>query len=155
MACILWIDNDRTFLMPFVSRLEHAGHTVIRAHTISGGEFHLNHQEETLGADGMWDLVLIDIMMAMQDKALGDRYSAEATHNGRRTGVVFYEINRERIASLGAVVAFLTMREDEDLKGELSVLGIPAENVRHKMDVSDTRDFQEWIEGLIQEKRLR
>ncbi len=150
MANILWMDNDRTYLLPFISRLEGAGHTVIRAYTVAEAEWCLARPEEKLPEHTSWNLILIDLMMPIrQEKALGDRYSAEITKKGRCTGVVFYKYNEQRIDELGAIAAFLTMREDEELDEEVEALGLPPENFRHKMAVADTKDFLAWINTLL------
>jgi len=150
MANILWIDNDRVFLNPFVSRLKRANHTPVHVRTVQEGEEYLNSPEKALGPAGGWHLVLIDVMMSVPPTAeTCEAYSAEATRQGRRAGVVFYERNRARIAELGAVAAFPTMRGDDDIRQELIDLGVPHANIVYKMDLPDTREFLAWVEGLL------
>jgi CheY-like chemotaxis protein len=154
MANILWIDNDRTMLLPFVARLESVGHTVIRAFSIPDAEYHLNHPEERLGEKELWGLIIIDIMMSVRrDEALGGRYSADATKNGKRTGVIFFANNKDRIAQLKTVTAFLTMSKDPEVVNNLLSLGVPQDNIMYKMNVADTRDFLVWVEELLAQGR--
>ncbi len=154
MANILWLDNDRTFLMPFVSRLEFAGHTVIQTYTVFEAERYLMCPDEGLGADRSWDLVIIDVMMPVKpDGSKNQRYGKEETANGHRTGVVFYEYNGELILGQGAIAAALTMRDDPKIRAELAAVGLPAENFMHKMAVADTRDFLAWVEELLAQRK--
>jgi CheY-like chemotaxis protein len=145
MANILWMDNDRTFTMPFAMRLELAGHTVVRAHTVQEAEQNLK-----LPKDGVWNLILIDIMMnAKQDETLGNRYSEEITRSGRRTGIVFYELNKAEIIRIGSAVGILSMRNDQEIMNKLESLEIPKNNIKHKMELADARDFGEWVDKLL------
>ncbi len=150
MANILWMDGDRTFISPFINRLELQGHTVKQAFTIREAEDLLADPKEALGAEGSWDLVLMDVMMSVKPDGNEDRrYSKEKTKAGQRTGVIFYESNRKRIAELGAVAAFLTMRNDREFKDELVDLGVPTDVIMHKMHLADTRDFARWVAALL------
>jgi CheY-like chemotaxis protein len=150
MANILWMDNDRTFLMPFISRLEGAGHKVVQAFTIQEAEQYLSFPHNKLGQGNTWHFVLIDIMMPIkQDQTVSSRYSAEITDKGKRAGVVFFSYNRNRIIELNAVPAFLSMRKDSNVQKDLIALGVPPANIKYKMDVSDTRDFLNWVDTLL------
>ena len=150
MSNILWMDNDRTYLMPFITRLQFAGHSVVQAYTIGEAEHYLKDPKEKLTAGNLWDLIIIDIMMSVKGAGISDeRYSAEITGKGRRAGLVFFTNNREAIANSGAAVAFLTMRDDEEVKTEAAALGVPAENLMYKMDVADTREFLQWVEKVL------
>lgn len=150
MANILWMDNDRTFLMPFVLRLEAANHNVVRVESVFEAEYLLTHPNESLGTSSSWDLVLIDIMMNVRRRDVKDqRYSREATEKGHRTGVVFFEYNKDIIHQQKAKVAALSMRNDQKVRDELVALGFPSGNIMHKMKVSDTRDFEAWVKKML------
>ena len=147
MANILWIDNDRIFLTPFVERLKKAGYKPVRAYTVSDAERLLKENDK-------WDLVIIDPMMNISEEEEKD-YPPSRTDGGLKVGVIFYERNRQRIQEIGAKAVVLTMRYDDEIIREFEGLGIPVEMIKYKMDVSDTADFLEWVKKMLGEKAVK
>ena len=142
MAKILWMDNDRTFLWPHEARLKGEGHQVIRAYSVSEAETLLRDKDD-------WNLVIIDVMMNISKEEEKD-YPPSRTDSGHNAGFVFYERNKSRIKKIGATAIVLTMRGDSQVVTGFKALEMSDEEIRYKIDVSDTADFIEWINKCLE-----
>ncbi len=141
MAKILWMDNDRTYLWPHVTRLKASGYEVVRVYCVSEAEKLLNDEDD-------WDLVIIDPMMNVGEKEEMD-YPPSDTDSGLKAGVIFYKRTKSRIEEIGAKAVVFTLRDDQEIIQNFVKLKLPEQNIKYKMDASDTAEFLAWIEGFM------
>ena len=78
---ILWIDNDREYIEPYVEDIRDFGHSVKRLYSPEAGLDHLidNHSR--------YDLILIDVMMPSADP----RFMEPEAQEGKRSGIILIE----------------------------------------------------------------
>ncbi|MCL4529064.1 MAG: response regulator [Chloroflexi bacterium] len=101
---ILYADDDRWFIQPFVEVLEDYGYKVIQATT--GSEVIGMFSKEKI------DLLILDILMPAGE-GLAD------TDHGRRTGVRVAEILRREMKSKVPII-YLTVVSDQDLLNRIN-----------------------------------
>ena len=138
---ILWIDNDRAFLLPFVEEIRDAGYEVDVAGNVSSGS-------ELLRTGG-YALVILDVMIPTRSEDEEREYSAEETDLGYRTGLVFYRRHREFLLQQRIPVLVLTVRLDSSIRKEFAAAGLPSDCFATKYALSDPVALAAKMQSMI------
>jgi CheY-like chemotaxis protein len=90
---IVFIDDERTFLLPYELELENAGFDVVRIYDIDDADRYLDAEAETI------DCVILDIMMPP-----GSLLREEDTQGGLATGERYLERLRTKFPSIPIII---------------------------------------------------
>jgi len=137
---VLWLDNDRAYLLPFVEELEDQGFSVSVVETAAEAEERLNAEQ--------FDYVIIDIMVPTKTEEEEAIYTREATNRGYRTGVVFWRRVGKQLLEQNVGVLIFTVRLDRNIREELASEGLPRQNFATKYQLSDTAAFVDRLRSL-------
>jgi CheY-like chemotaxis protein len=138
---ILWIDNDIPYLRPYVRALKNRGDEV---EVVAS----LGEAEKLLNLKG-FDLIIIDVMVPTQTEDEVKNYPIDKSDFGHKTGLIFYNRIRERLANKLPAVAVMTVRLDQDIKDEFVLNGLKAENFLTKYSVRDVSRFLKKIDSIL------
>jgi CheY-like chemotaxis protein len=138
---ILWIDNDPAYLSPFKKALELLGYEVAIVTTVSDAE--------NVVKDGSYDLVILDVMIPMTEKD-EEAYSPTLTDFGYKTGLVFYNRNRDLLLARSLPVMVLTVRLDQGVVDEFVEAGLPRQCFATKYELRDVESFLGKIRSSIE-----
>jgi DNA-binding response OmpR family regulator len=130
---ILWLDNDRGMIVPYVDALTERGHRVFVAGTLSEAE------DALCGTSP--DIVVIDVMIPTFSEEEEQLYDPILTDVGFKSGKVFYERMRQRLDETRSRVLMLTAREDAEIMKELADVGLSDEQIATKSDLRRVSDF--------------
>lgn len=103
MTKILFVDDEKRWVTPYMDELRSLGFDVHYEATVDGAMGFLSNNGDQIS------LLILDIMMPH-----GKILRPEATQDGLRTGVHFYEQVRERMPDLPVII--LTNVSDEDVR---------------------------------------
>ena len=137
---VLWLDNDRSYLMPFVEELEDQGFSVIVAETAIEAEGRLKGEA--------FDYVIVDVMVPTKTVDEEVIYPKEETKRGYNTGVVFWRRVGKKIIEQGVGVLIMTQRLDQSIRDELTSAGVPGQNFARKFQLSDPATLVERLNSL-------
>jgi hypothetical protein len=141
MTKILWLDNDRTFLLPFVALLHNELFDVIRVYNVL--------EAEKLLQDGTkWKLIIIDCMLSIgEDEEL--KYPPSVTDSGHVAGLIFFKRNKEFIRKIEAEACVFSIREDKTIINRFIEEGLKKENYLSKVDGADAIVFLKWVKNIL------
>jgi hypothetical protein len=126
---VLWLDNDRAYLQPYVDELIDQDFIVVAVETALEAEQQLQSTS--------FDFVIIDVMVPTRSDEEESLFSPTETNCGYRTGAVFWHRNRDRFVQGRMGVLVLTLRLDEQIRDELAKDGLPRGNFATKYELSD------------------
>lgn len=137
---ILWIEDDN---LPAVREaITDEGYTLTVAESL--------HQAEELVTKNRYDLVVLDVMMAIspEDTAIG--YTYEEVEGGSTAGLAFYRRNRQRLEKTGAEVVVLTILGDNaKLKDRFLAAGLDKDAFWNKVTDSNISLLLQHIEDVF------
>lgn len=140
---ILWLEDDK--LPAIEASLNDAGYIVDRAYSLMEGDECIDKNE--------YDLVLIDVLMAVEPEDIAIGYTAKITNKGNKAGIAFYRRNRQKIIDMrAAVIVFSIVSDEEEIKEEFKALGVPECNILYKTSESSVHDLLGHIERVLQSK---
>lgn len=138
---VLWIDNDRAYQAPLMRALEYGGYEVAIVPTVSDAERLLNNNS--------YDLVILDVMIPMTEKDEEEGYSPALTSYGYKTGLAFYNRNRDLLLARGLPVIVLTVRLDRAIQDEFVAAGLPGQCLVTKYELREVGAFLGKIRSTI------
>jgi len=137
---VLWLDNDKAYLMPFVEELQDQGFSVTVVETALEAETCLDAET--------YDYVIVDVMVPTKTEAEETIYTREETKRGYNTGVVFWRRVGKKLLAQGIGVLIFTQRLDQSIRDELTNAGVPTQNFARKFQLSDPAAFVERLKNL-------
>jgi CheY-like chemotaxis protein len=138
---ILWLDNDQTFLLPHLRRLQNEGFDVTRAYSVS-------EAEEFLRDGTKWKLIIIDCMLSIGEDE-ESKYPPSVTDSGHVAGLIFFRRNKNFMKKIGCDVCVLSVREDKKIIRQFVSEGLKEDNYISKASVADTSDFLKKIKNVL------
>ena len=141
---ILWLDNDKVFLMPFILRLKAEGYTVRQTLLLTEGLSELEKND--------YDLLILDVMLPVQEQE-ETLFPPDHTNSGLQSGLVFYKKYKGLAEKKGIPIFVFTIREDVPIRNEFLGAGLPPENYMTKIEGADTAIFLARVEKLIEKNR--
>jgi CheY-like chemotaxis protein len=139
---ILWFDNDRAYLIPFVDALTDEGYQVEVAEDLTEAEQFLNKSR--------YDLVILDVMIPTKSELEETRYRPEETDLGYKTGLIFYGKLKTELAKLGTRTMVMTVRLDKAIMDEFIKSGLPPAAYATKYEMSDPLLFLRKIHSVLE-----
>lgn len=140
---ILWIDNDKIFLVPRIYRLQVEGYFVKQVLTLTEGLKELEKEG--------YDLLILDVMMPIQEEE-DELFPPATTNFGKEAGLLFYKRYKEMIEKKGITIFVLTIREDAAIRDKFLDAGLPEKNFMTKSEGADTAVFLARVKELLEEK---
>lgn len=137
---VLWLDNDRAYLLPYVDELLDQGFEVNVVETAADAE-------RELGGGG-YGYAILDVMVPTKSAEEELIYSPDATGLGYRTGVVLWSRLRQHFSMHKVAVLLLTVRLDGNIRADLEREGLPRENFATKYQLSDPATLVERLRKL-------
>ena len=137
----LWLDNDAGHMEEYENMLREEGYEVARETTVTKAQAELER-------DPPPDLLILDIMIPIQNGEQ-TQYPPKATDMGHKTGLVFYENNRERIEKNNIQVLVVTIRTDLVTFEACRDAGIPEKAFITKYDLATKLDLAERVREMI------
>ena len=138
---ILWLDNDVSYVEPYLGVLTDEGYSATVVPDVSGAE-------ELLRA-GRFRLVIVDVMIPLQTAEEERHYEPNLTDRGHRTGVLFYKRWRAALAELDTKILVFTVRLDRKIRDDLRAVGLGEDSFATKMSLRDAQLFLQKIRNLI------
>lgn len=126
---VLWVDNDRAYLFPYIEELEEQGFSVTIAETALEAEECLRSSR--------FDYVIIDVMIPTKSDAEEAIYTPAATNQGYQTGLVFWRRVRPLLQKQRSAVLVFTVRLDEKIREEFAKEGLAAASFATKYQLND------------------
>jgi CheY-like chemotaxis protein len=126
---VLWVDNDRAYLFPYIEELEDQGFVVTVAETA--------YEAERILAERRFDFVIIDVMIPTKSDAEEEVYTPVQTNQGFQTGLVFWRRMKPLLHRHGSRVLVFTVRLDEKIRGEFAADGLSADSFATKFQLND------------------
>lgn len=138
---ILWLDNDPSYLTPYVDALQYHGYKV----TITTSLLAAEELVEFYG----YDLLILDVMIPTKSPEEEKVYETDETDYNLKSGLVFYKRMREMLNSTNTQVLVMTVKLDQDIVDEFLNAGLPQECFTTKMRVRTIDDFVNKVRHLI------
>jgi Response regulator containing a CheY-like receiver domain and a GGDEF domain len=138
---ILWLDNDLTYIMPYVAVLRDEGYAVTAVTTPLEAEAAINNSQ--------FELLIVDAMIPTKTESEENLYNPAETDFGHKTGVVFYQRNQKRLTSAKTKVLVLTVRLDRDVANDFFQAGLPRDCFTTKLALRDVRTLSMKVESVL------
>jgi DNA-binding response OmpR family regulator len=138
---VLWLDNDSSWIHPYVAELIRAGYETRVVTSVSAAESALTHED--------YDLLILDVMIPTQTDAEEEVYTAEATVGGTRTGILFFGRMRDRLEESNTVVWVVTIRLEEAIRAEFIAMGLPPECFSTRLAIRERSIFIEKVRAVL------
>jgi CheY-like chemotaxis protein len=139
---ILWLDNDLAQLQPFVEALEDENYSVKTVESLTEAETYLQ--------EAKFDLMIIDAMIPTLNSNEEMRYQPTETDLGYKTGLVFYQHNRDILQKAGTGVIVMTVRLDKAIKDEFIKAGLPGDAFATKYEMAEPVKFLNKVRNTIE-----
>ncbi len=138
---VLWFDNDRAYLRPYVIAMEQAGIDVDIVGTITAAKGAI--------AGRRYDAVILDVMIPTKSPEEDETYTNELTKNGILTGLVFYERELRKLAEGGMPVLVLSVLGDKSLREAFADRGVTPDRLRTKVALKDVESLVDAVKRLF------
>lgn len=138
---ILWLDNDPTWIDPYVAAIKQMGHEVTVVTTVTKAELAIKSNR--------YDLLILDVMVPTKTEEEEIAYPPELTKGGTQTGLVFYQRMKELIVAADTRVLAMTLRLDEKIKDAFIAEGLPADSFATRLTLRDVSVFSEKLLALL------
>jgi len=139
---ILWLDNDRAQVNPYLETLNEEGYLAEVVTTVTEAESLLNSSR--------YDLFILDVMIPTKASDEEKRFPPDRTEHGRKLGLYFFLEYKEKFEGDNTQILVLTQRIDLDIRDEFIKAGLPSEQFCTKFALRDVEVFLKKINGLIQ-----
>ena len=142
---ILWLDDDN--LPALQVALQDFGCIIDRAYFLS--------EADRLIQDKTYDIVLLDILLAIEPEDIEIGYTPQLTDYGRKAGLAFYRRHRQRIDRMKAeVLVYSLVGGEDDIKQQFTNEGLTNENVLYKVSESGPSELLKHIERVLKNKSI-
>ncbi|MDH3890376.1 MAG: hypothetical protein OEV49_04780 [candidate division Zixibacteria bacterium] len=138
---ILWLDNDASWLTPYVEKLEMAGYEVTTVNRVSQAEEKL--------CEFTYDLLILDVMIPTKNTEEEKKYPASKTDSGYDTGLVFYRLMKSKLDASGTSVLVLTTRLDKKIADDFTEALLPAGCFSTRLELKDVGVFLAKVEQIM------
>jgi CheY-like chemotaxis protein len=139
---VLWLDNDKAYLGPYVKAMRELGYKVELATSVPEAESLVQSSSEH---SKPYDLLILDVMIPTKTALEERMYPPDKTDHGFKAGLLFYERNKEKLKNAGTHVLVLTLRIDRDIYQEFVKAGLPEGCFATKFALRDVPVFTQWI----------
>jgi len=140
-GAILWVDNDKGYILPFVEALRRNDYEVVVVDNAWEAERRLT--SETV------DLVIIDVMIPLKSGEGSQVYNPEQTKRGLKTGLLLFRRLREQGRAADGKVLVLSVRIDEKIRQEFLEAGLHPDHFVTKLEVRRVPDFLAKVAEMI------
>ena len=138
---ILWLDNDPSYLDPFVDALKDEDYSVEVVSAVDDAEQRIKASQ--------YDLLILDVMIPTKGEGEEVRYSPEETDRGAKTGLLFYTQNKDELKGSNTRVFVMTVRLDEKIVRDFVNAGLTRDCFATKYEVRDVSSFLERIKSIL------
>ncbi|MEN3330000.1 MAG: Response regulator receiver domain [Acidobacteriota bacterium] len=142
---ILWLDNDPAYLIPFVASLEDENYSVTVVESLTDAEKSLQQER--------FDLMIVDVMIPTLNSGEETRYQPDETDLGYKTGLVFYQHNREILQKAGTRMMVMTVRLDKAIRDEFIKAGLPSDAFATKYQMSEPSNFLDKVRNTLENQK--
>ena len=138
---ILWLDNDVSYVEPYVEELELEGYATIVVKSVA--------EAEELIKNNQFALLILDVMIPTTSEE-EKQYPSEMTDFGHKVGLHFYRRMKRFLDAANTRVVVMTIRIDKDISDEFIQAGLPRDCLFTKISVMKTPEFLGKVKGLIE-----
>jgi hypothetical protein len=137
---ILWVEND---IMPAIHMaISEAGYILDHAYFLSEAEEYLK--------TNVYDLVLIDTLMALEPEDIAAGYTALETARGTEAGLAFYRRHLKDFADMrAAVLVYSVLGNEPDIVDKFATLGLDRANVLYKVSEANVNYLSQHIDKAL------
>lgn len=141
---IIWVDDERLWVEPYVDVLRTTGFTV---HYYDSVDMADRCYDQLIEVNGC----VLDVMMPC-----GDLFSEEATQSGEITGLLLLRKWKDRLIARRQPVGILTNRSVLEVQDFVAGLGFPPGFVKiwHKKADTSKQKFPEKLRSLLQSNKV-
>jgi CheY-like chemotaxis protein len=137
---ILWVEDDAVLALE--AALGDAGYIVDHAYFLSDAE-------ECLKAH-VYDLVVLDVLMAIEPEDAAIGYTAMETAGGNEAGMVFVRRHAQDFKRRNTgVLVYSAIGDESDVTAKFVDLGVPADNVLYKVSQANVVYLLENIDKIL------
>src|SRR5689334_6451707 len=104
MGAILWLDNDPLYIQPYANALVEQKHAVTVVTNVFDAEAAIKRND--------FDLLILDVMIPTMSEDEERAYDPRETERGLKTGLVFYQRNKQKLDTAQTQLLVLTVRLD-------------------------------------------
>jgi len=141
---ILWLEDNFYSIMSYVEVLS-LEYGVDGRRTITDARLAIEKNR--------YDLFIMDIMVPTKNEEEERSFPPEITEKGRKTGLIFYRREKERLDRQGTKVLALTVSSDENLRREFLEAGLPEGSFATKYALREIPVFLAKIRDILEERR--
>ena len=140
-AQILWLDNDKALVKPYLNILRVEGYSAENVTTITEAEECLNKNH--------YDLFILDVMIPTLNSEEEKKFPPEKTQQGHRLGLCFYRYFKKKLDKEKTQVLVLTVRVDKIIHDEFIISGLPPDQFCTKYSLRHVEDFLKKVKSII------
>jgi CheY-like chemotaxis protein len=138
---ILWLDNDSSYIRPYVNALRNRGFEVTVKTTLTEAEANLSSEA--------YDLLILDVMIPTKSEVEEELYPPGKSDLGHKTGLLFYQRVRESLATSKTLVLVLTVRLDREILNEFLDAKLEKAGFATKFGLREVSKFLDKVRSLI------
>ena len=143
---ILWVENDTMLALDAV--IGDAGYILDHAYFLS--------EADELLKKNVYDVVIIDELMAIEPEDIAVGYTAVETARGNEAGLAFYRRHREDFEKMQAgVLVYSVLGKEIDVKNRFVALGLHEKNFLYKVSEANVNYLLQHVERALREKGKR
>jgi len=137
---VLWVENDT---MPAIdTAIREGGYLLDHAYFLS--------QAEEFLKSNIYDVVIIDILMAIEPEDIEAGYTAVETVRGNEAGLAFYRRHRRNFEKMRAgVLVYSVLGRESNMKDKFVALGLPQQNFFYKVSEANVNYLLEDIAKVL------
>jgi len=137
---ILWVENDAMLAIDEALRGE--GYILDHAYFLSEAEDYLKKN--------VYDVVIVDVLMAIEPEDIAAGYTAVATLRGNEAGLAFYRRHREDFEKMRAgLLVYSVLGNEPDIKKKFMDTGLPEKNFLYKVSEANVNYLFQHIERIL------
>lgn len=141
MSRVAWVENDRSWIVPYIERLESVGHDIV--------VFTCASEAERAIFAGHFDLVLLDVMLPLCAEDDPEVYSPDRTRRGLDTGVLLCTRIVPHLRASRCGIMAITQRMDAEVVVLLTRAGLRDDEIATRLDLRDVDVFAERVLPLL------
>lgn len=131
---ILWLENEKNYVKPYIRRLEARGFDLEVAVTVTEAQQALEERN--------FDLLILDVMVPTRSQEEEEIFKPGDTELGAKTGLHFYKKLKSKLDGSGTKVLVWTARIDRETMNGFRESGLPADCYETKLSLRRVADFE-------------
>ena len=137
---MLWVENDP---MPaLAAAIREGSYLLDHAYFLSQGEEYLK--------ENVYDIVILDILMAVEPEDIEAGYTAIETARGNEAGLAFYRRHRSDFENMRAgVLVYSVLGGGSDMKDKFVAQGLPEGNFLYKVSEANVNYLFQHVERVL------